>query len=331
MNKEIEDFLVREHIPFEQNVNMKDKTWIKTGGVCCFWIKPDTSTQLEVCAKYLQVNSVNFDVVGSTSNCFYRNDFSPFVIISTLSLKKILINESGVVCDTGTAIALVARHCIKNGIAGYEGFIGLPGTVGGAVVNNAGCFGSIIEELFVGADFIEDGKKVYLSKTDLEYSHRSSSLKRKKRRGVILKVYLSAESQDDPKALEAKSKEYQKIRKITQEYEYRTLGSTFADLQFKKIPLPKRFVVRMLLFMFYRLWGEGIKLQLIHTKLLLWGFNASPNIRRYVSKYWLGCYTWRDLGAEATFDEYADFVKSISEHSELEIEVRANHIQAIHE
>src|SRR5205814_4200663 len=83
------------------------------------------------------------------------------------------------VADAGANLANVARRLAKQGFGGLEWAANVPGTVGGAVVNNAGAFGGDTAACLIGADVIDDrGRRGYLIRDELDYAYRSSALKR---------------------------------------------------------------------------------------------------------------------------------------------------------
>lgn len=84
-----------------------------------------------------------------------------------------------VTAESGTAISTLARQCISRGLGGLEWATGIPGTVGGAVVGNAGAWGSDIAATLSAATILyRDGTVCTRSNQDMNYSYRSSILKR---------------------------------------------------------------------------------------------------------------------------------------------------------
>ena len=70
--KELKD----KAIPFEQNVSLKEKTWIKTGGVVSLWIVPNNEDQLKSAITTLLEYNRSFELVGQTSNLYYLDDYN---------------------------------------------------------------------------------------------------------------------------------------------------------------------------------------------------------------------------------------------------------------
>ena len=78
----ISEFLVSNGIPFQENVLLSEKSWIKTGGLCAYWVTPVDIGQLKCACRFLYQNDAQFDVVGHTSNIFSI----PHIILRLLSL-----------------------------------------------------------------------------------------------------------------------------------------------------------------------------------------------------------------------------------------------------
>ena len=99
---------------------------------------------------------------------------------------------------------------VKRGFKGFEGLIDLPGTIGGAVVNNSGCYGSQISDLLLGAKLLlPNGVVRCLSPQELAFTIRSSSLKRGEVKGIILSVTLRLVNGDPDELMKLADKAHQ--------------------------------------------------------------------------------------------------------------------------
>jgi UDP-N-acetylmuramate dehydrogenase len=124
--------------------------------------------------------------------------------------------------------ATLAREAGKAGIAGLEFYRGVPGSIGGALVMNAGCYGSETKDVLVEAYALtRAGERITLSIADLEYSYRKST-----RAAAEQLIFLGALYQgrpDDPAAVEARMNEITERREKTQPIREKTGGSTFKN------------------------------------------------------------------------------------------------------
>ena len=93
----ITKFLDDNNITYDANVLLSKKTWIKTGGICKFFIKPTNLKQLEDAARFFYQNGIPFVTIGATSNCFFTSQYSPIAAISTLNLNNITETDSHII------------------------------------------------------------------------------------------------------------------------------------------------------------------------------------------------------------------------------------------
>ena len=134
--------------------------------------------------------------------------------------RSIRFEEGGrVVAESGTNLSTLARRCMNQGLAGLEWAVNVPGTVGGAVVNNAGAHGGDMAGLvrWVEVFTLTDRPHVELwSVSQMQYGYRSSILKGQRGQYVVLGATLSLEADHDPDELNAKADEFVAHRKRTQ-------------------------------------------------------------------------------------------------------------------
>lgn len=225
--KELKD----KAIPFEQNVSLKETTWIKTGGVVSLWIVPNNENQLKRAITILLENNRSFELVGQTSNIYYLDDYNPAIIVSTIKVNRIEEKDDCIECGCGVSVVKLSRYCVERGYTGYCGLVNLPGTVGAAICNSSSCFDCSISEHVVDASFfnMETKQIETLMCDDFGFTYRNSKLKKKELKGFLLSVRLN-KKQGDPVTEKAKADEATRIRKETQEPGAYTLGSCYAGL-----------------------------------------------------------------------------------------------------
>lgn len=316
-------FLESHFIEFEQDISLKKKTYIKRGGIASVWTAPKKIEEFKEIIIFLQESSIEFEVIGSTTNSYFLNEYNPEVVISTLGLKSIKISDNEIECDCGFNMVKLTKHCIANGIKGYEGFISLPGTVGGAAINNSGCRGCVISEVVKSVEVIEDGKVNVLTNKELKYSHRNSILKRQKKI-VVSKVIFDISKKGDAKQLQEKADENRKHRLQNQEHNFPNLGTVYNVLKFEKLPL----IPRMIHAIIYRTANKVITNKDVKRRFLLQNFlkfrGMSKKLRMYISEYGIQCFIWRDDQADVMFKEYMNFINKNTAEAEMEIEIKSN-------
>lgn len=134
-------------------------------------------------------------------------------------------------CESGTGLPTLARECVKHGLAGLEWAVGVPGTVGGAVVGNAGAHGRDTAADLLSATILNEANQVVeWSKNDLQFEYRSSRIKRDASHTTPY-VVLAATFQltaADPIALARQAAEFNDYRRRTQP-PGASLGSMFKN------------------------------------------------------------------------------------------------------
>lgn len=316
---ELITFLVENNIPFEEKVSLSKKTWIKTGGVCAFWVTPQSIEQLTEICRFLYANSIAFDIVGQTSNIFFHSTYNPQVVVSTIKINKYEINDSVITCDCGVSVVKLSKDFLSQGYAGFYGLVGLPGTVGSAAVNNAGCFNCSISEMLISAEVLMlDGAVKTLKKEEFKYSHRSSAFKRGDIKGIVLSVKLKAEKAESAEEEFRKSEETVTYRKEKQERQAgKTLGSVFASRTMKRGFRNKMVTAAM------RLLPGLLKCEprYIQKKaiLLLYGYRG---LDEYCSDRQINTFIWKDENAEPMFIRYKELMNKVYDNPIIEIEER---------
>jgi UDP-N-acetylmuramate dehydrogenase len=136
-------------------------------------------------------------------------------------------DRASVRADSGVSLSTLARQCIGRGAAGLEWGVSVPGTLGGAVINNAGAFGGDMAAVVQTVDVLPRGGAVEVWPVEaISYAYRESRLKRS-RSHLVLGAALAL-GRDDPDALRARAEEITGRRKATQP-PGASLGSIFKN------------------------------------------------------------------------------------------------------
>lgn len=316
---ELENTLIQTSIIFEKNVSLKKKTWLKRGGETNFWIQPNCKNQLKSILYFLLSKELTFEIIGNSSNCYFTEKYNPIVTISTTKCTDFEIDKNTIRCGCGYNAIKLSKYCIENGIAGYEGFIGLPGTVGGAAINNSGCYGSIMSEVVKSVEILkQDGTVITLTNEQLEYEHRSSVIKKHKN-GVVLSVEFDASKRGDIALMKEKAEEYKTHRKTHQESTYLNLGSIHSKMEWKKWDI-RYIVFRIFAKTVYILFPNNNKLISNYFLCLVY---FKPSIFKNISNKSLNCFVWKSNNlTDNDFFSYIDFFKKNAKNAVLEIEIK---------
>jgi len=137
-------------------------------------------------------------------------------------------SENRIFCGAAVLDATLAREAAKAGIAGLEFYRGVPGSIGGALTMNAGCYGVETKDVLVEAYALtRAGERITLSNADLGYSYRKSA--RAAAEPLIFTGALFEGMADEPAVIEARMAEITARREATQPIREKTGGSTFKN------------------------------------------------------------------------------------------------------
>ena len=237
--------------------------------------------------------------------------------------------DGELICDAGVNVSQLSKYCVERGIMGFEGLIGLPGTIAAAVVNNSSCFKCSIFDLLIDVDVLlieSDGSCSFrtVKRDELGFSHRSSAVKRGELSAIVLKVRLTVNKTTNVEELKQKAQYNIYLRKKTQEGRAKNLGSVFSGFRSHPIKItalglkrvPQVFVFRLR--DHFRRNDSKYKLKRNGFLLTLFGYK---DILPYVSKKNINCFLWLDEGADRAFDRYYEFMHRYADCKPLEIEI----------
>lgn len=209
-------------------------TTLKVGGTAqCFW-QPKSIDELVTIVSELKEKNEPWYVIGGGSNLLVSSNGVKGSVIRTAQITQAAQLDTNVLeAGAGARLPHLARYAAGLGLAGLEFAVGIPGTVGGGVIMNAGAHGSCMADIIDAVTIFDTvtGKVVTLSKQELEFQYRRSKLDPS--RQVVLSALLKM-VQDLPEKIEARIKANEDYRMRTQPIGWPNAGSTF------KNPDPKR-------------------------------------------------------------------------------------------
>jgi len=206
---------------------LKDLVWFRAGGPAEILFRPADADDL---AAFLAAKpaGLRVSVIGVGSNLLVRDGGIPGLVVRLSSaFGKIETDGTRVRAGAAALDGAVARAACDAGIAGLEFLRGVPGTIGGALKMNAGCYGSEIKDVFVEAVAIDEkGNKIKLSRADMDFAYR-------KAQGagddLIFVEAVFEGAADEPAAIRARMEELSANREASQPIKSKTGGSTFKN------------------------------------------------------------------------------------------------------
>ena len=317
----LKQYLDAKGIVYENDIDLKKKTWIHRGGKCTFFISPSCKQQLIDIARYLYIHQIKFILVGHTSNMYIKNDCNLFVVISTKYYNKFEIINDKICCDSGTGVIRLAKSMVSQGIRGFEYLTDLPGTVGGAICNNSSCYSNSISSLIDNVEILlPTGEVQCWSESDFQFEYRSSILKKRLRSGVILSATLNI-TRDDPNKLQRLAEINRAQRRQLLEDYSKTLGSTM-NRCFYDGRMPLRYNLPWRLFnLILKIIVNNDKRRKCLSKKFICFISGYGKISRYISDEDVIIFKWSDAAADNAFPLYVEFMRKVYKTRFLEIEV----------
>ena len=223
------DKTINDYLPdraWLQDESMAKHTSFRIGGPAKRMAFPETREQLVLLTGFLQEAGVDPLLIGNGTNLLVADEGLDTVVIDTSAkLSHIeLTGEGEITADAGVSLAKLALFAWKSGLMGLEFAHGIPGTLGGGVVMNAGAYGGELKDVVTKVTALyPDGVKV-LKPAELDFSYRHSVFSTGE--GIVLGAKLKLEP-GDKDAIKAKMDELMARRKASQPLELPSAGSTF--------------------------------------------------------------------------------------------------------
>ncbi len=207
---------------------LKDLVWFRAGGPAEVLFRPADVDDL---ASFIAARpaDMRISVIGVGSNLLVRDGGIPGVVVR-LSSAFGKIETDGLRVSVGAAAldGAVARAAADAGIAGLEFLRGVPGTIGGALRMNAGCYGREVKDVFVEAVAIDaKGNKIRLSGADMGFEYRKARAAAGE--DLIFVEAVFEGTRDEPAAIRARMDELSANREASQPIKSKTGGSTFQN------------------------------------------------------------------------------------------------------
>ncbi len=180
--------------------------------------------KLTMLFKYIIDNKMKYFVIGNGSNIILPSIYDGVVI--KLDFNDIEFNRNKVIVSANYLLPQLVNTTISHGLSGLEWASGIPGTIGGAVIANAGAYKDEICNYIEELEVIENNKIRIIKRNEIDFAYRFCSLKY--RDLIILKVTLNLKKGNKEKSLEI-IKEHIEKRKSTQPLDKPTAGSVFKN------------------------------------------------------------------------------------------------------
>ncbi|MDP6878746.1 MAG: UDP-N-acetylmuramate dehydrogenase [Candidatus Marinimicrobia bacterium] len=224
MIKDIEQ-IVKGTILFDEP--MSKHTSYGIGGPAKAYITPSDKSDLKSVLKFSKANNLPVYFIGSGSNLLVSDEgIDGLVITLGKSFKRLKIDNNKVFAETGVMLGKLVKECVRRNLSGLESLIGVPGTLGGALIMNAGAFGGEISNYLKHVNVVTmSGVEKTYSLGEIKFDYRQSSFQSNE---ILTDAEFEFIMSDKKTVLKNKQKA-SGGRKSSQPLRFRSAGSVFKN------------------------------------------------------------------------------------------------------
>ncbi len=228
MNSSIFDY-IKEIVPQENilfDEPMSKHTTFRVGGNAKCLIKINHKQQLVKLVPYLQITEQNYFILGNGSNLLVGDKGYPGIIVNLDSdMGNILVEGDRMRVPAGVLLSKAAAVARDHSLTGMEFASGIPGTVGGGIVMNAGAYGGEMKQIVESVEVMNrEGEILVLDNDTMEFGYRTSVIKN--RPFIVLETIFRLQHGEQSE-ITAQMEELAAKRREKQPLEYPSAGSTF--------------------------------------------------------------------------------------------------------
>lgn len=215
----------------DENVPLAGKTTWRIGGNARFYAEPRNIREVSLLLKAAERNGVNVFPLGGGSNLLITDDTVDGLVLRLShngpcgDIRRWSETDMRVVVGAAVPLQKLVSWCAANGLGGVEDLAGIPGTVGGAVVMNAGGpvrgIGSCVEQV-IGVD--RSGRRVEFGRDRLRFGYRDSNL-----RDILITEVVLRFVSESPVSLQAATASFREQKRARQPLEERSAGCVFCN------------------------------------------------------------------------------------------------------
>ena len=223
---------------------MSKHTSFRIGGPARLYVVVSTPEEAIKAVETAESLKLPWYVFGGGSNLLV-NDAGYEGVLIQVADRRIVIQGDAIICGNGAITAMVARQSVDAGLTGFEWAVGVPGTIGGAIYGNAGCYGGEMKDVLVSVDAyrLSDKQRVTYLANECSYGYRESRFKSEPH--LIFGGVIKLTPTTDVAAGKLKMENIMKQRREKQPLESSSAGCVFKNFEYHsddQIELLKRAV-----------------------------------------------------------------------------------------
>jgi len=228
------DFTKRFGESLSQKVKLSNYSWFNLGGNAEFFFKPKDKKELLEFFKEAKKNDIKSTFLGAGSNTLFRDNGVKGAVIKlgkNFSFTR-LIEKDIIEVGAGTLDRKVADFAKENNLTNLEFLSCIPGSIGGAIIMNSGCYDHDISQVLISIRAIDKKKceEIEIKKKDINFVYRGNNLSKDL---LIISAKLKG-SLDKKEKIEKKQSDLVQRKKLSQPSQIKTCGSTFKNISKEK-------------------------------------------------------------------------------------------------
>lgn len=210
-----------------ENVDLKKYNTYGIGGIAKYMVFPSSEEKLVKLLDYIKNEKISWYILGGGSNVLLPDEDYDGVIINLKELNNYEFDKDIINAESGISLGKLVNVMLDAGYTNLSSLMGIPGLLGGAIIGNAGAYGTSIFDYIINVKFIdEDGNIKELNKEEIKYDYRWTEFKEKK--VIVLSAKIKCINGPVAEAKE-KIKENLEKRRKSQPLEYKNAGSVFRN------------------------------------------------------------------------------------------------------
>ena len=210
-----------------ENVDLKKYNTYGIGGIAKYMVFPSSEEKLVKLLHYIKNEKMSWFILGGGSNVLLPDEDYDGVIINLKELNNYEFDKDIINAESGISLGKLVNVMLDAGYTNLSSLMGIPGLLGGAIIGNAGAYGTSIFDYIINVKFIdEDGNIKELNKEEIKYDYRWTEFKEKK--VIVLSAKIKCINGNVAEAKE-KIKENLEKRRKSQPLEYKNAGSVFRN------------------------------------------------------------------------------------------------------
>ena len=230
----LDNFTKKFNQNLSENVKLANYSWFNLGGNAEFFFKPNNSNQLLEFLAEAKKNNLKTTILGAGSNTLFRDSGVKGAVIklgSGFSYTK-LINKNIIEAGAATLDRKVSNFAKDNNLTNLEFLSCIPGSIGGAIIMNSGCYENDISKVLLSIQVIDKNNLTLreIKSNDIKFLYRETNLNKNL---IIISARFKGLTSNIDK-IEKKQSEYIKRKKLSQPSQVKTCGSTFKNIDKNK-------------------------------------------------------------------------------------------------